>query len=314
MPGVVSGRPRASVAAAVGLVLLLVLTPPLFVFVLPLLAGLLLLSGPRTLQEWCWIGISVIWLAVSAEASRGIVDRTVLAGGLMAAGAFLILVLRWPRPFLDRALAALALAGITLTFWGWWLGIGWQDIQSAVLREGWEMARQVARPAADSASATLSAAQPFAEALAEGVGPMSAVFPSVMALCALAGMAVAWSWYRRIAREPRDAPLGRLAEFRFSDQLVWGMVTGIALLVMPAGDAGQVAGENLVLFFGGLYVVRGLAIARSWSRQAPGLLLGLMALSLLFILPVALGGLLSLGLADTWLDFRRRLAPPPVEG
>jgi hypothetical protein len=312
MADVAAGRPRASVAATLGLLLFLVLTPP--VFTLAPLAGLLLLSGPGTLQEWGWIGACLVWLGISAAASQGVMEQTVIAGGTMAAGAFLVLVLRWRRPFLDRALAAIALAGVTVAFWGWWLGIGWQDIQSAVLREGWEMARQVARPAADSASATLSAAQPFAEALAEGVGPMSAVFPSVMALCALAGMAVAWSWYRRIAREPRDAPLGRLAEFRFSDQLVWGMVTGIALLVMPAGDAGQVAGENLVLFFGGLYVVRGLAIARSWSRQAPGLLLGLMALSLLFILPVALGGLLSLGLADTWLDFRRRLAPPPVEG
>jgi len=308
MADLAAGRPRASVAATVGLLVFLLLTPP--VFTLAPLAGLRLLSGPRTLQEWLWIGASTLWLAVSAVASQGVMEQTVIAGGTMAAGAFLALVLRWRRPFFDRALAALALASVTVAFWGWWLGIGWHDIQAAVQREGWEMARQVGRPAADSGAGMLASAQPLGEALAEGVGPMSAVFPAVMALCALAGLAMAWSWYRRIAREPRDAPLGRLAEFRFSDQLVWGMVAGIALLVIPAGEAGQVAGENLVLFFGGLYVVRGLAIARSWSRQAPGLLLGLMALSLLFILPVALGGLLSLGLADTWLDFRRRLAPP----
>lgn len=310
MPGVVTGRPRTSVAAAVGLVLLLVLTPPLFVFVLPLLAGLLLLSGPKTLQEWCWIGVSVVWLVLSAEASQGIVDRTVLAGGLMAAGAFLILVLRWPRPFLDRALAALALAGITLAFWGWWLGIGWQDIQAAVLRNGWEMARELAHPATEGGVGTLAGADQLAEIMAQGVAPMAAVFPALMGLCALGGMAMAWSWYRRIAREPLGSPLGRLADFRFSDQLVWGIVAGVGLLVVPAGDPGRIAGQNLVLFFGGLYAVRGLAVARSWSQQAPALLLVMMALSLLFILPVALGGLLSLGLADTWLDFRRRLTPP----
>lgn len=312
MADVAAGRPRASVAATVGLLLFLLLTPP--VFTLAPLLGLLLLSGPSSFQEWCWIGASMLWLAVSVSASQGVMEQTVMAGGTMAAGAFLVLVLRWPRPFLDRALLALALAGATLTFWGWWLGIGWQDIQSSVLRQGWEMARELAQATGGSGTAALAGAIPLADAVAQGVGPMAAVFPSLMALCALAGLAMAWSWYRRITHDPLGGPLGSLPEFRFSDQLVWGMVAGIGLLVVPAGEAGRIAGQNLVLFFGGLYVVRGLAIARSWSRQAPGLLLGLMALSLLFILPVALGGLLSLGLADTWLDFRRRLAPPPVEG
>jgi len=312
MPDVAAVRPRASVAATLGLLLFLFLTPP--VFTLAPLAGLLVLSGPRTFQEWCWIGASGVWLAVSATASQGVMEQSVLAFGIMGAGAFLILVLRWRRPFLDRALVALALATVTVTFWGWWLGIGWEQIQASVLRQGWEMARELAHPGGEGGVGTLAGAAPLAEALAEGVGPMAAVFPALMALCALAGLAVAWSWYQRITHDPRDAALGRLADFRFSDQLVWGMVAGIGLLVVPAGDAGRAAGENLTLFFGGLYVVRGLAIARSWSRQAPGLLLGMMALSLLFILPVALGGLLSLGLADTWLDFRRRLAPPPAEG
>ena len=312
MADVAVGRPRASVAATLGLLLFLVLTPP--VFTLAPLAGLLILSGPRSLQEWCWIGASLVWLAASAAASQGVMQQTVMAGGTMAAGAFLVLVLRWSRPFLDRALAALALAGVTLIFWGWWLGIGWQDIQYSVLRQGWEMARELTQSTGGSGTAALAGAMPLAEMVSQGVGPMAAVFPSLMALCALAGLAMAWSWYQRITHEPLGGPLGQLAQFRFSDQLVWGMVAGIALLVVPADEAVRVAGQNLVLFFGGLYVVRGLAIARSWSRQAPGLLLGLMALSLLFILPVALGGLLSLGLADTWLDFRRRLAPPPVEG
>jgi hypothetical protein len=32
----------------------------------------------------------------------------------------------------------------------------------------------------------------------------------------------------------------------------------------------------------------------------------------LVLLPFVLGGLTLLGLADTWLDFRRRLAPPTI--
>jgi hypothetical protein len=33
-----------------------------------------------------------------------------------------------------------------------------------------------------------------------------------------------------------------------------------------------------------------------------------MSVGLLFILPVALGGFFALGVADTWVDFRRRFA------
>jgi hypothetical protein len=34
----------------------------------------------------------------------------------------------------------------------------------------------------------------------------------------------------------------------------------------------------------------------------------------LFLLPFAVGGLALLGLADIWLDFRRRMAPPTSGG
>jgi hypothetical protein len=34
----------------------------------------------------------------------------------------------------------------------------------------------------------------------------------------------------------------------------------------------------------------------------------------LFLSPFAVSGLALLGLADSWLDFRRRAAPPPTGG
>ncbi|HKV76280.1 MAG TPA: hypothetical protein VJN95_17305 [Gemmatimonadales bacterium] len=285
------------------------------VFVLAPLAVLLLASGPTSRREWWWIFLCLAWLGYTSLAVSGLVDETVLAGGILVGGAFFAMMIRRPRPAFEVALWALLLGGAALLFWGAWLGIGWRDIKLAVFREGWALVRGVENPdpttmAVDS-SATLKL---YTDALSRGIGPMATLFPALMALTAVGGMVLAWNWYHRVSLRPLGAPLARLAEFTFSDHLVWGVVLGLAALVLPLPAEVQEAGGNLVLFFGGLFVIRGLAVVRTWIRQTPGPLLGLMAFSLLFIWPVAAGGLLSLGLADAWLDFRRRLTPPTVEG
>lgn len=299
--------------AALGLAAYLLLAPP--VFVLAPLATLLALSGPSTVREWWWIAGSTLWLAFTTVFRGGLVDETTLAGGILITGAFFVMMVRRPRPFLPAALLALMIGGAGLIFWGAWFGLGWRDVELAVLRQGWAVIRSVLHPDPDAGSlGTAAALQPYARMLSEGIGPMAGLFPGLMALTALGGLALAWSWYHRISERPLGAPLGRLAEFRFNDQLVWGVVAGLAALVLPAPAPLHNFGGNLMLFFGGLFAVRGMAVVRTWLRQAPGPLLGFMALSLLFILPVAAGGLLSLGLADTWLDFRRRFVSPPAEG
>jgi len=300
------------VGAALALVLYACFEP---VFVLAPLAALLLLSGPSTRREWWWIGVSLAWLVYTSLVTAGLVDQTVLAAGILICGAFLTMMMRRPRPPFEVALWALALGGAALLFWGVWFGLGWHEIKLAVLREGWALVRGVETPDPEAMAVDTSAAlQMYGEAMSRVVEPMAMLFPATISLVAVGGLTLAWNWYHRISLRPLGPPLARLAEFTFSDHLVWGVVLGLAAMVLPAPPVIQEFGGNLVLFFGGLFTIRGLAVLRTWIRQTPGPLLGLMAFSLLFIWPVAAGGLLSLGLADAWLDFRRRMAPPPVEG
>jgi hypothetical protein len=56
-----------------------------------------------------------------------------------------------------------------------------------------------------------------------------------------------------------------------------------------------------------LYAVRGLAVFSVGSKRVPGAVIATLALIAMFLLPFVVGGLTLLGLADTWLDFRRRL-------
>ncbi|MEO8031159.1 MAG: DUF2232 domain-containing protein [Gemmatimonadota bacterium] len=300
-------------SAALGLAAYLLFAPP--VFVLAPLALMLIGSGPSTLREWWWIVASVLWLAFTATREAGLLEQTLLAAGILVSGAFFVMMTRRPRPLFPGALGALAFGIAGLTFWGLWLGIGWRDVELAFVREGWEQIRLILHPEFSDAAATMTSAfQPYAEEFAQRIVPMAAIFPAVMALLAVGGMALAWNWYQRISLRPIGQPLARLTEFRFSDHLVWGVVLGLAALVFPVPPPLPQLGGNMLFFFGGLFAVRGLAVTRTWLQLAPGPLVAFMALSLLFIAPVAVGGLLSLGLADIWLDFRRRFASPTVEG
>ena len=68
-------------------------------------------------------------------------------------------------------------------------------------------------------------------------------------------------------------------------------------------------GDNLVLVWAALYAVRGMAVFAAIAGRVPAPVLAALAAVTLLLLPFVLGGLTLLGLADTWLDFRRRLTP-----
>jgi hypothetical protein len=101
--------------------------------------------------------------------------------------------------------------------------------------------------------------------------------------------------------------LPRLRDLRFSDHLIWGIVAALALLVWPGRDALQLTGGNVGVFFGSLYVLRGLGVVTALAAAAgmTGPLVGLAAaLATVFLLPLALLGALALGVSDTWVDWR----------
>jgi uncharacterized protein YybS (DUF2232 family) len=140
------------------------------------------------------------------------------------------------------------------------------------------------------------------------VRTVGAFFPALLALGGIAGLNLAWAWHHRIARRPLGPPLPGFAAFGFSDQLVWGWVIGLALALAPLPPPWKQAGANLLMVLGVLYAVRGLAVFAVRSRQVPAPVIATLTLVAMFLLPFVVGGLTLLGLADTWLDFRRRLS------
>jgi len=137
---------------------------------------------------------------------------------------------------------------------------------------------------------------------------MAALAFVVAATCA--ALALAWTLYQRVARAPQGEPLARLREFRFDDNLIWGIVLALVGILVPRIVGVGLLGGNLAVFFGGLYTVRGVAVVAALAAAAgiEGLLATAGAtLIVLFLAPLAAMAALALGVTDTWVDWRRRL-------
>ena len=142
------------------------------------------------------------------------------------------------------------------------------------------------------------------------------LYPSLLALESIVALALAWSVYHRIARARLGPPLGALRDFRFNDQLVWGLIVGLTIVFLPTLSSVRILGRNLLVFFGALYAVRGLGVL-SWF-MAPGALalsatVGFIMLLLPILNAIAVLGFMFLGIAafglglgDTWADWRNR--------
>lgn len=359
MTDVAQGTPRARGWSGILLALaafLLVPAIPVASALLPVTDGYLLLLpafAVCTLLGW-WAGgrgsLALFWVALAAytmtqgRGAWGSYDVLLRAWAIILAGAFGVLALvDARRPLFARALSATGMAlvaalGITTI-----LRSPAGTVESVVARQlQGRNAATVAQLRSFASSQPESFAR-FSRAYPEGVSPIDAAadaltvvtragvvaFPALLALQSLAALALAWALYHRIGRARIGPPLGSLRDFRFNDQLVWGLIVGLTVLLLPTVAPGRAVafrmlrtfGINLIVFFLSLYALRGLGVI-SWvlPQRTLGVLVAIGVL--LALVPtttgIALPGLLSLvtgagllGLADTWFDWRRLARPLP---
>lgn len=273
---------------------------------------------------WCALAVWVLTQPITVNAGASSYDYLARGWATLLAAAFgLLFLMGRQQGFLSRALPAVALAltlaGSLVLAGGGSVRVGQAVERESARRDGaftadmlvrWE--RFSASPEGRARLASQADAELFPERLSAWSAAMSRgavmFFPALLALESLIALAFAWALYHRVARVRIGPPLGSLRNFRFNDQLVWGLVVGITLLVLPSLNALRGAGFNLTFFFGVLYALRGLGVlvflfAPTWPMAA--------AISILVVLLAPFGalGALGLGLSDTWLDLRRRPSP-----
>jgi len=127
-------------------------------------------------------------------------------------------------------------------------------------------------------------------------------------------LALAWQLYRRVAAlaSTESAPATRFRDFYMGDGWVWGIVAWLGVLILPVSSFVQVAARTWDC---GQYAVRAaraaivVTFAEAFGISALTLVIvaavaAALAVPLVFVLP----GLCTLGITDTWYQYRRRLA------
>jgi hypothetical protein len=272
---------------------------------------LLLLSRPGTAKEWFWLVGAGLWSVVWLQQSGGLAGQFARAGAVFLAGTFLALTVWRPSARFSRAITATAIAAAALTLWMWHLGLGWAEVQKSLEQNLWTYNRDLMLRLGEVARNGTGSEGMMVE-MSTMVRTVGSFYPAFLALASLGGLRLAWTWYHRIARHPLGSAPAKFPAFRFNDQLVWGWVIGLALSLLPLTPDGKLIGGNLLLVWAVLYAVRGLAIFSAGSGRLPLPIVLTISVVAMFLLPFIMAGLTLLGLADTWLDFRRRLVATPT--
>jgi hypothetical protein len=280
-------------------------------------------AGGRLPMALAWVAIAG-WVLVMFTSSAGSFGYLVVGWSVLLAAAFAALVIfarrEESRPLSAQAFAAIGIAlviavGATLTTK--------QGVATVVQMVSAEASKRSVQSLADWHQATASkqwsdffAGNPDAKTivatiesqLEDAPAVAATLFPSLLALESLAALAIAWALYHRIGRERVGPPLARLKDFRFSDQFVWGLVAGLALIVVPGFSSMSAVGANLLVFFGALYALRGVGVGLWFLSPGPVMMAFLIVFALVF--PPVLGVLgVGLGVGDTWLNWRARARP-----
>jgi hypothetical protein len=287
-------------------------------------------AGGRALSAVLWVGLAFV-MTRQSFASTTVFASMLRGWTLLLAGAFGVACLMGTqRPFFTKALAAvgasLAIALVISLFGPVTLSGASGAIADEFARRNTEFITFLNTTITTNSTQwrdwtekmpTLATLPTDAEA---HLGTMSragrTMFPALLALESLAALALAWATYHRLTRKRLGTPLAPLREFRFNDQLVWGLIVGLVILVLPNLTGLRGLGANLVLFFGALYAMRGLGVL-AWFLAPGTFAMSLIAGAVLVFVPVVqvvaiLGFMtlgvtaLGLGVGDTWADWRSR--------
>jgi hypothetical protein len=299
------------------------------------LALFLATFGPSIVRPLLLIGIPLVLLLLVFPTARlvGLVAAVLVAfmafGGspgeslwyaergwaILVGGSFVAATLRWPSAGLfARAGAAVAGATVVAALFlvlqpgSWELLDGMvADRMRLTVASGMEALRAMGGEAGGPSAAVLTA-------LERAVAFQVEVFPALVALTSLSALGVAWWLYMRLGHG-RSGSLRPVRDFSFNDQLVWLLIAGLVLLVVGWGGVWGRAGSNALVFMGALYALRGIAVI-VFVTGGVSLLGGtLLAVVLLLVAPAVLGLVLfvgvGVGVGDTWLALRQRVANLP---
>lgn len=287
-----------------------VVQPALLIFI-PL--GLLFVALPPRRPVLLALAGFIGWLVFRTQPLDGVLWHFERGWALLLGAWFVVfasLAVRWS--FLSRGLAAVAATSATAAILVALNEQGFARLDAAV-GEQIEGGAAAALNVWSQSAAFERIGDQTREMVLAVAEMQTKLYPALLALASLAALGIAWWAFGRLGRGERH-PLGRLREFRFRDELVWLLVAGVVLLVLPLDGLTTRAGQNLLTFMAALYALRGVAVlVMIGGVPGPlGLIVG--ALLVVFMYPFVMATAFLVGLSDTWLDIRARRRVPSSPG
>ncbi len=318
MNGVDRATRRSIFVPFAALMAIAILVSPIRPFPLLALPFAMLMLAFRTRELVALaIALGLAYLALTGEPEASAAGWSLERGWCLLVGGLFVGFSAVGRPtgLLDRGLATVTLAlgaiiGASALRPG--LGATVDEWMESRIREAAAAAYEVLVTTPEAASGSLG--ESVGAAIESWAGFQHDVYPALLAIATISALSTAWYVTgRRDKRADRPPPV---REFRFRDEYVWILVFGLLLLVLPLGSTAFRVGENATLFMGLLYLARGAAIL-AWIGAAAAasawtwLLLGVGAV---LAYPLVFGAALVLGVGDTWLHVRERLAARSARG
>jgi len=261
----------------------------------------LLLVVTNTLRGYAILGatlVAIIIVMVGPYDGMWYLER---GWALLLGGCFVGLSIARPKMKIsDRALeavfGALVLAAILMTLMsGAWNIVDW--VISDRVRA--TVAQVIALGGSEGlAPALITALYQTAEA-------QILIFPALTALASMSALLLSWWLFIFFSGRSKEA-LGSVKNFRFNDHLIWMLVVGLFLLFTRWNEPLQRLGSNAVVFIGALCAVRGAAVIVFITGGFSVLGYAMTLLGLVIVPPIVLGGAVLIGIADIYLDFRKR--------
>ena len=145
----------------------------------------------------------------------------------------------------------------------------------------------------------------FISALYQTAEVQVLIFPALTALASMSALLLSW-WLFTLFSGRNEGVLGSVKNFRFNDHLIWIFVVGLFLLFTRWSEPLQRVGSNAVVFIGALCAVRGAAVIVFITGGFSVLGYAMTIFGLVIVPPIVLGGAILIGIADIYLDFRKR--------
>ena len=264
----------------------------------------LLLVGTNTLRGYAILGATLIAIIIVMAGPYDGMWYLERGWALLLGGCFVGLSIVRPKMKIsDRALeavfGALVLAAILMTLMsGAWNIVDWVISDRVRATVAQVIALLLSWGSEGLAPALITALYQTAEA-------QILIFPALTALASMSALLLSWWLFIFFSGRSEEA-LGSVKDFRFNDHLIWMLVVGLFLLFTRWSEPLQRLGSNAVVFIGALCAVRGAAVIVFITGGFSVLGYAMTLLGLVIVPPIVLGGAVLIGIADIYLDFRKR--------